>query len=294
MRIHVMTATDADIREAIRYAERESGHPVRAIRFAPYNSRTHTRAVDVVLSGSARHRSQADRTEFAATYDEWGWFLGSLYSFDPDVKCGNVYADSEDFRRKTHGKFTVGRVYGKPNDVEFDHVFRITNGGMVTDAPSGIYAPSSTDGELDSDDWEYWSDGYSGQYGYRGPIMHPSEFIGGRIERDLVASPGIYAVVADESSGTDAEDIPDDFPVRPVPWSDGPNIATCGTCSLSWDDGKSTGMTPVPSGRCPFESFHSDAPNGWAIVRYRHDGPVSRSGWSGGYNTDYAGAFPNE
>lgn len=37
------------------------------------------------------------------------------------------------------------------------------------------------------------------------------------------------------------------------------DIATCGTCGLSWDDGKSTSMTPTPSGRCPFEHFHNYA-----------------------------------
>jgi len=32
--------------------------------------------------------------------------------------------------------------------------------------------------------------------------------------------------------------------------------ATCGTCNRSWDDTISTSMTPVPSGRCPFEYEH--------------------------------------
>jgi hypothetical protein len=33
--------------------------------------------------------------------------------------------------------------------------------------------------------------------------------------------------------------------------------ATCGTCGRSWDDTISTSMTPVPSGRCPFEYEHA-------------------------------------
>ncbi len=33
--------------------------------------------------------------------------------------------------------------------------------------------------------------------------------------------------------------------------------ATCGTCNRSWDDTISTSMTPVPSGRCPFEYEHA-------------------------------------
>jgi hypothetical protein len=36
------------------------------------------------------------------------------------------------------------------------------------------------------------------------------------------------------------------------------DVATCGTCGRSWDDGISTGMTPTPSGRCPFEYFHAE------------------------------------
>lgn len=34
------------------------------------------------------------------------------------------------------------------------------------------------------------------------------------------------------------------------------DVATCGTCHRSWDDGQSTGWTPVPSARCPFEYEH--------------------------------------
>jgi hypothetical protein len=33
-------------------------------------------------------------------------------------------------------------------------------------------------------------------------------------------------------------------------------IARCGTCGRYWDDGYVTALTPVPSGRCPFEHEH--------------------------------------
>jgi hypothetical protein len=39
-------------------------------------------------------------------------------------------------------------------------------------------------------------------------------------------------------------DIPDDAKERMV--------ATDGACGLSWDDSIVTGITPAPSGRCPF------------------------------------------
>lgn len=51
--------------------------------------------------------------------------------------------------------------------------------------------------------------------------------------------------------------IPKSFPVQPLrAGQQAKDRATCGTCGRSWDDGKVTGMTPAPSGRCPFESFH--------------------------------------
>jgi hypothetical protein len=60
--------------------------------------------------------------------------------------------------------------------------------------------------------WELL-DGYSGQYGYGGPIMHPSEYVGGDLERDILAEPGVYVVTTvaclgpDESDDQDGPDI---------------------------------------------------------------------------------------
>lgn len=78
--------------------------------------------------------------------------------------------------------------------MEFDHVIRVHDDGTVTDEP-GIYAPTLEDDVLDSDRWEFFSAGYSGQHGYSGPIMHDSEYIGGRLERDILWTPGVYVAV---------------------------------------------------------------------------------------------------
>jgi hypothetical protein len=51
--------------------------------------------------------------------------------------------------------------------------------------------------------------------------------------------------------------IPKDHPVQPIrDLTKAKDPATCGHCKLSWDDAIVTGMTPTPSGRCPFEFFH--------------------------------------
>lgn len=79
--------------------------------------------------------------------------------------------------------------------VEFDCPFEIHADGSVTDWHD-MYAPDLCDDELEGDGWSLWTHGYSGQYGYAGPIMHNSEFIGGGLERDLLATPGVYVVLA--------------------------------------------------------------------------------------------------
>ena len=35
-------------------------------------------------------------------------------------------------------------------------------------------------------------------------------------------------------------------------------VATCGACHRSWNDAAISSMTPVPSGRCPFEHLHKN------------------------------------
>lgn len=53
------------------------------------------------------------------------------------------------------------------------------------------------------------------------------------------------------------EPIPKNWPVQPLrSGQKAEDKTTCGTCGLSWDDGKVTSMTPAPAARCPFEQFH--------------------------------------
>jgi hypothetical protein len=185
------------------------------------------------------------------------------------------------------------------NDVmEFDHVIRVDENGTVTDAP-GIWAPDEvyeSVGKVDIDGRWKLLDGYSGQSGYAGPVMHASEYIGGRMADDILSTPGVYVavVVMDLDNATDEEtpeagwavarliEIPSDFPVKVLtadeiaaicefcrPGVHGAQgetcerhgkkigaVVTCGECGRSWDDSISTEWTPAPAARCPFEYFH--------------------------------------
>lgn len=105
--------------------------------------------------------------------------------------------------------------------VEFDSPFEVTADGEVVTPLSGVYAPSvyqysDEDGqsvgdpEIDGEGWDF-VDGYSGQSGYSGPVMHPSEYLGGGMARDVLAEPGIYAV-------TEVVDPEDEDPGDPIGW----------------------------------------------------------------------------
>jgi hypothetical protein len=72
------------------------------------------RGYEVALRGhGARHTKRpntgitgSNSDEYAATYDDWGWFLAALFVFDPDARCG-PYKNADDFARQTKGKYTL-------------------------------------------------------------------------------------------------------------------------------------------------------------------------------------------
>lgn len=91
--------------------------------------------------------------------------------------------------------------------MEFDHVITVGADGTVSDGPAGVYAPEvwSADSyaagrEADIEDGQGWAlmRGYTGQYASAGsPWMHASEYIGGRMARDILETPGLYVAIAD-------------------------------------------------------------------------------------------------
>jgi hypothetical protein len=92
--------------------------------------------------------------------------------------------------------------------MEFDHVIEVHADGSVTE-PRGIYAPELHDGEIEGKEWSLITMGYTGQHGYRGPLMHDSESIRGHLADDILAAPGVYVAVAnylDDSEGGNGGD----------------------------------------------------------------------------------------
>jgi hypothetical protein len=91
--------------------------------------------------------------------------------------------------------------------MEFGHLIQVHDDGTVTE-PWLLITPETVYQELDSDGQcidnevhdlpDGWSlmNGYSGQCGYSGPVMHTSEFIGGRMADDILSTPGFYVAVA--------------------------------------------------------------------------------------------------
>lgn len=77
--------------------------------------------------------------------------------------------------------------------MEFDHVIEVHADGTITE-PQGVRAPEMCNHRLDSPDWELMN-GYSRQEGYGGPIMHPSELIGGVLADDIMSTPGLYVAI---------------------------------------------------------------------------------------------------
>lgn len=99
-------------------------------------SRTHDTAWEVKLTGSSSRRPNnrgawRDNDDHAATWDEWGMFLGYIFWTDPDARCGSAkypnYAHAADFEDKTDGRFIADH---KPDDLHGDHTWDFVAPGV--------------------------------------------------------------------------------------------------------------------------------------------------------------------
>lgn len=102
--------------------------------------------------------------------------------------------------------------------MDFDHVIRVHADGTVTDERE-TYGPENVlmnpDLSIDMDGADGWSlmNGYSGQDRYSGPVMHESEYIGGGMERDILATPGLYVAVIVYADPDEDDDPADGNPI---------------------------------------------------------------------------------
>ncbi len=92
--------------------------------------------------------------------------------------------------------------------MSFGHVVESDGKGTITDYTGAEPSPEIAYVELDGDgrvassvnldgfgtDWRPL-EGFSGQHGYNGPIMHPSEFIDGGLADYILATPGLFVAV---------------------------------------------------------------------------------------------------
>lgn len=88
--------------------------------------------------------------------------------------------------------------------MDFDHVIEVLPDGTVRER-GDIYAPELYDGVLESGTGWTLLTGYTGQYSYNGPVMHNSEYIGGRLASDILAEPGVYVALVNGTLENDTE-----------------------------------------------------------------------------------------
>ncbi|QNJ57168.1 hypothetical protein L3Y21_gp098 [Gordonia phage Rabbitrun] len=113
-------------------------------------------------------------------------------------------------------KMNLARPRALTDVMEFGHPITVLPDGRVFDASRfGVDAPESAyDGSDDEHEFvhvEGWEEqgwellrNWTGQYGYNGPVMHPSEFIGGRLAAHILTNPGHYVAIV--VNGDDPDD----------------------------------------------------------------------------------------
>lgn len=103
MRIHSDTLTPYEIYNAASVAG------VR-VEFTRHGSRARKGAYNVYLSGSSPYRHNGHkRNDHAASWDEWGSFLGTLFAHDPHAIAG-PYLSGEHYAWVTGGQYDHGNL----------------------------------------------------------------------------------------------------------------------------------------------------------------------------------------
>lgn len=100
MKIHSDVLTYRNFLDAASWAH------VDLIEFDNCGSRSRTKAFKFSLTGSSSHNRGFGAGGKAATWDEWGMFLGFLFRIDPNAHCGKrSYLNEEHFQWVTGNRF---------------------------------------------------------------------------------------------------------------------------------------------------------------------------------------------
>jgi hypothetical protein len=108
MRIHTDTVRIGGLYKALDLVEAQAPD-VTLENVSQHASRSHRYAFEVALRGHGeRHtkRPNGSSDGYAATYDDWGWFLAALYDVDPSIKAG-PYKGRTDFNVKTNNAYML-------------------------------------------------------------------------------------------------------------------------------------------------------------------------------------------
>lgn len=124
MRIHTNTLTSSDICKAAELARADIE------TLTSHGSRSRDHAFDVKLTGLSKRRpnggSYGAGDDYAATWDQWGLFLGYLYSLD-DSLMSTYYLTRESFNRETSDRFNVDAGFDPAEPgfpLDHDHRFK--------------------------------------------------------------------------------------------------------------------------------------------------------------------------
>lgn len=98
MRLHSNFLETSDFYRAARTAG------VSFTRFETKGSRKRDRAFDVILTGTSPRNQNFGGEDKAATWDEWGVFLGVLFGIDPEAVTP-YYSCGADFHWQTGNRF---------------------------------------------------------------------------------------------------------------------------------------------------------------------------------------------
>lgn len=114
MRIHTETLTRTMLFEAAQNAG------IRLYSVTEHGSRKRDHAFEVKATGSSSYRTN-DGSEYAATWDEWGIFLRTLYTHDGGMIAGQ-YSDFNTFQGFTGNRFDTLTVADQHRRHSWDYV----------------------------------------------------------------------------------------------------------------------------------------------------------------------------